>query len=166
MFFLAGGAWKKGDFMVPRTAQPSRSLRSRLAKRGMQVALPLILSSGVAVMFTSTPASAATTSTDSIIIFNGSSQTVEPLPAGTPDVVTPLATTVSSICSGPGVGTGTIAACGTEQFGPAAGTVVIVAVGSVAVFEPTTFGGGVTNCIVVATSDSSAIGLAPPGPLC
>ena len=152
--------------MVPRSAPQSRSLGRRLARRGVQVALPLSLSLVATATFTSTPVSAATTSTDSIIIFNGSSQTVEPLPAGTPDIVTPVATTVSTLCSGPGIGTGTVAACGTSQFGPAAGTVIVVAVGSVAVFEPTSFGGGTTNCIVVATSNSTAIGLSPPGPTC
>lgn len=152
--------------MVPRIAHRSRSLRHRLARRGVQVALPLFLSFGGAIVFVPTPASAATTSTDSIIIFNGSSQTIEPLPAGTPDVVTPVATTLSTLCSGPGIGTGTIAACGTVQYGPTVNTVVILAVGSVGVYEPTTFGGGATDCILVATSGSSAIGLAPPGPPC
>ena len=152
--------------MVPRTALRSCSLRHRLARRGVQVAVPLFLSFGGAIVFNSTPASAATTSTDSIIFANGSSETVVPLPAGTPDVVTPAATAVSSLCSGPGIATSTIAVCGTEEFGPAAGTVVVAAVGSAGVAVPTSFGGGLTNCIVATSGGSTAIALAPPGPPC
>lgn len=151
--------------MVPRAARPSRLLRHRLARRGVQVALPLLVSFGGAITFTSTPASAAATSTDSIIFANGASQTVVPLPAGTPDVVTPVATALSVLCGGQGISSSAVTVCGTEQFGPAAGTVVVVAVGSVAVAEPTSFGGGPTDCIVIANG-SSAVALAPPGPPC
>ena len=152
--------------MVPRTARRSRSLRHLLGRRGVQVALPLFLSVGGAIIFNSTPASAATTSTDSIIFANGSSQTVVPLPAGTPDVVTPVATALSALCGGPGIATERGYGVWHGQFGPAAGTVVVAAVGSVGVVLPTGLGGRPANCIVVATGGSSAMALAPRGPPC
>jgi hypothetical protein len=80
--------------------------------------------------------------------------------------VTPVAAALSTVCGGQGIATSAVTVCGTEQFGPAAGTVVVVAVGSVAVAEPTSFGGGPTDCLVVTTGGSSAIALAPPGPPC
>jgi hypothetical protein len=74
-----------------------RSGRFRgLARRVLVPAATLAIAGGGAI-FSSSPASAAT-STDTIYVVNGSTTQLISLPAGTPDVVSPLDTAVTSTC--------------------------------------------------------------------
>ena len=65
-----------------------------------QVAIPLLLTGGGSILLGSTPASAAS-STDTVYIYSGASSTHLPLPAGTPDVATPLTTALTNVCQLP-----------------------------------------------------------------
>lgn len=156
--------------MVPRTDRQSLSLRGGLGRLGAQVALSLFLGFGGAILFTSTPSFAATTSTDSIIIASGSSQTVVPFPAGTPDVVTPLATAIYVLCtpfSGGTLAIGSVQACYTYQFGPAAGTVVVAGVQpSIGVLLPEGFTCGPPASGIAVQGSDWFVDLAPPETAC
>ena len=122
-------------------------------------------------MFNPSPASAATSpATDTIsVVENGTTTLSESLPPGTPDVVTPLATGLHVVCAPLSSGilaTNAVQVCDTYQFGPAAGTVVVVGVGSSAgVVLPTQFGGDPSNCVLIVDGNSDVV-LAPPSPPC
>lgn len=158
--------------MDPRTAHPSRSLRHRVSRRGAQLAVPLLLTFGAAIVFNSSPGSAATSpTTDSIsLVENGTTTLSESLPSGTPDVVTALATGLYDACaplSSDILATSAVQVCDTEQFGPAAGTVVVVGVGSSAgVVLPAGFTCSPPDSGVVVVDGDSGLLLEPPGGPC
>lgn len=158
--------------MVPRTARRSRPLRHRLARRGAQATLPLLLTLGGAVIFNASPASAATSpSTDTIyVIENGTTTLSESLPAGTPEVVTPLATAMYAVCapfSGGTLTLGAVQVCYTYQFGPPAGTVVVAAVQpSIGVLLPEGYTCTPPTSGIDVVDGNSGVYLAPPGTAC
>ena len=151
--------------MVSRKARRSCSLRHRLTRGGI---LPLILTLGGAIIYNSSPASAATSpTTDTIsVVESGTTTLSESLPPGTPDVVTPLATALYVACAPFSGGTlilGAAQVCYTDGFGAAAGTVLVVAVQpSVGVLLPTGFTGSAPNCGIVALDGSVGVALGPP----
>jgi hypothetical protein len=158
--------------MVPRTARRSRSLRDRLARRGALATLALFLTLGGAAVFNASPASAATSpGTDTIyVIENGKTTLTESLPAGTPEVVTPLATAIYVVCapfSGGTLAIGAVQVCYTYQFGPPAGTVVVAAVQpSIGVLLPEGWTCTPPTSGIDVVDGSSGVYLAPPGTAC
>lgn len=158
--------------MVPRTARRSRSLRRRLAARGARFTLPLLVVLGGALFFDSSPAAAATApTTDTVyVVENGAPVMSESLPAGTPDVVTPLATGIYTVCaplSSNILTVGAVGVCNTYEFGPAAGTVVVAGVQpSVGVLLPAGFTCFPPTSGVYVVAGSVGVYLAPPGTAC
>lgn len=158
--------------MVPRTTRWSRSLRHVLMRRGTQAVLPLLLSIGGAVVFNATPAAAATApTTDTVYVFeNNTIVETYSLPAGTPDVITPVATAIYVVCapfSSNILSVGSVEVCNTYEFGPPAGTVVLAAVQpSVGVLLPEgwTCSPPTSGIDIVAGNDG--VYLAPPGTGC
>jgi hypothetical protein len=158
--------------MVPRTTRRSRSLRRTLMRRAARAALPLVLTLGGAVVFGQSPAAAATSpTTDTVyVVENGTIVETYSLPAGTPDVITPVATAIYVVCaplSSNILSVGAVEVCNTYEFGPPAGTVVLAAVQpSVGVLLPEgwTCSPPTSGIDVVAGSDG--VYLAPPGTAC
>ena len=70
----------------------------RVVVRGTLLVATLAIASGMAVTLRSSPASAASP-TDTIYVYDGSGPLADqPLPAGTPDIVTPLGSELFSVC--------------------------------------------------------------------
>jgi hypothetical protein len=159
-------------------------------RRGAALLAGLVIAGGGAIVFNSSPASAATT-TDSIYVYNYPTETVTPLPAGTPDLATELENAlvagcesvdqsllipVSELVGGLGVpysvlqilqGQGAVLVCATPYPHPAG--LFVVGTGSVGVLVPN--GGPFNNseCGVAvydfpgAHGTTTFVGLAPPG---
>jgi hypothetical protein len=141
-------------------------------RRGAQATLPLLLTLGGAIVFNAGPASAATApTTDTVYVAeNGTTVQTLSLPAGTPDVVTPLATGIYTVCapfSSNILTVGSVGVCNTYEFGPAAGTVVLAGVQpSVGVLLPTGFTCFPPTSGIVVVAGSLSVYLAPPGTAC
>ena len=136
------------------------------------MALPLLLALGGVVVLNSAPASAATSpTTDTLyVVVNGTTVLTQSLPAGTPDVVTPVANAIYVLCapfSGGTLALGAVEVCYTYQFGPVAGTVLLVAVQpSIGVLLPEGFSCSPPDSGIDALVGNSAVYLAPPGGAC
>jgi len=64
----------------------------------MLVAGTLAMTGGAVIVYSS-PAAAATSTTDSVYVADYPTNINEPLPTGTPDVVTPLTTAIQDVCN-------------------------------------------------------------------
>lgn len=157
--------------MVPRTAGRSRPVRQRLMRRGAQAALPLLLALGGAIVFSQAPAAAATPTTDTVyVVENGTIVETYSLPAGTPDVITPLATAIYVVCapfSSDILAVGAVEVCYTYQFGPPAGTVVVAGVQpSIGVLLPEGWTCAPPTSGIDILAGTDGVYLAPPGTAC
>ena len=156
--------------MVSRRERWSCSTGFRVLRRCAQAAIPLLLAVGGTILFSSAPASAAS-STDSVYVNDYPTNLVEPLPTGTPDVVTPLTTALTDVCQLPlpsynlaQLSLGEVLVC----FQPIQGNEIIVAgTPNVGIVMPT-FGIGCGVAIYdfpVKGGDTADVGVAPPGAL-
>lgn len=149
----------------------------RTLLRGAVSAATIAFVGGGAVLLGAPPASAAS-STDSVYVYDYPTNVQEPLPAGTPDVVTPLVSALVTACDSLG-GTGYQVAQSTQGLvllcyvGPRAVGLTVVGVGPAGpgVFLP--YGAfGQPGCGVAvafpggSNGSTSLIGLAPPGATC
>lgn len=122
------------------------------------------------VATTSSPAAAA--STDSVYVFDYPTNVSEPLPVGTPDVVTPLMTGIVTACvTAEAVPTyevetltrGNVVIC-SGGFPKSVGLIVAGA-GPVGVIMPNGFGSS-PGCGIGVYEPTGLVGVAPPGASC
>jgi hypothetical protein len=138
--------------------------------------IPLLLAVGGTILFSSAPASAAS-STDSVYVNDYPTNLVEPLPAGIPDVVTPLVNAVTDICQlplptydVPELTLGQVFVCYSPYDIPVNETIV-AGTPNVGVVQPDGFGpppgcGLALYDFPVKGGDTADVGLAPPGADC
>lgn len=157
--------------MVLLAAHRSDPRRHRLSRGAVRAALPLLLPLGGAILFDAAPAAAAPSATDTVYVANGPTTLSEPLPPGTPEVVTPLATAASDLCTpvsnAGGVVVGAVGVCDTYWFGPIAGTMVVAAVQpSTGVLLPEGYTCSPPTSGIDVVAGSAAVYLAPAGTGC
>lgn len=149
-------------------------MRHSLSSRCARTAVPLLLAIGGTLLFTSSPASAAA-STDSVYVYDYPTSLAEPLPAGTPDVATPLTSALTDVCQVPlpsyqlaQLTSGEVLVCFTPEV---VGNEIIVAgtpnVGIVMPDGGTTLYCGVAVYVFpVAGGNTATVGIDPPPGTC
>lgn len=161
--------------MRSRTRRRSPLLRHRLASRCAPVAVPVLLAAGGALVFTASPASAASSSTDSLYVEDYPTSLVEPLPAGTPDVATPLTTALTDVCQLPvpssqlaQLTAGEVLVCFVPEVGP--NEIIVAGTENVGILMPD--GGTTLYCGValyvfpVSGGNTATVGIEPPPGTC
>jgi hypothetical protein len=152
----------------------------RTMLRGAMLLATLTIAGGGAIIYDSSPASAsAAPSTDSVYVFDYPTSLDEPLPSGTPDVVTSLTTALTEVCDSVDqavptyevalLSDGQVVLCTEESPQPV--SFIVVGVGPVGVVMPNgAF--GEPGCGVAfyefpaADGSTILIGVAPPGATC
>lgn len=163
-------SWRVGHFSLGKVRW--------LVRRGVAAGATVLLAGAGAVIFSSMPASAAP-STDSVYVYVYPTNIVEPLPAGTPDVATTLASVLTQSCGiiGPAASTyelavltgGEVIVCQNEVPKPV--VFIVTQVGPLGLALPHGFGSSPGCGVEVfefpgADGSTTAIGLAPPGATC
>lgn len=158
---------------TPRQTR-SRSPHRRRWSHCVRMAALLLLAASGAVVFCSLPAAAAS-STDSIFVSDYPTSLVEPLPAGTPDVATPLTSALTEVCQLPlpsyqfaQLSAGEVLACFTPQFG---NDLIVVGTGNVGILLGAPYGtssycGVALYVFPVSGGNTATVGIAPPGTAC
>ena len=138
------------------------------------MAVPVVLATGGVLAFTSSPASAASSS-DSVYVYDYPTVVNEPLPAGTPDVATPLTNALTEICQLPlpssqlaQLSAGEVLVCFSPQFG---NDLFVAGTGNVGVVMPAPYGttgycGVALYVFPVNGGNTASVGIAPPGTPC
>lgn len=144
-------------------------------RRGVVSLATLALMTGGVIILASSPASASST-TDTIWVNNDPNNTTVPLPDGTPDVVNPLSTTITTACGavasavpvgGISYSTGYQVMVCTSTFPKPSGLYVGTQNAGVVVL-PSYFGPscGVAAYVYPGSGSTTYVGIAPPGSTC